>query len=85
MDRSRRGPAGPALAGGAPVTGGLPAAVAGAPYYLFTAGGILAALGIVAATFPLLARITGPRSRETTRPVRTVSHFPSGRVGSSCG
>jgi hypothetical protein len=32
----------------------------GAAYYLLTAGGVLAALGIVAATFPLLARITGP-------------------------
>jgi hypothetical protein len=32
----------------------------GIPYYLITAGGILAALGIIAATFPLLARITGP-------------------------
>jgi hypothetical protein len=32
----------------------------GAAYYLITAGGILAALGIIAATFPLLARITGP-------------------------
>jgi len=32
----------------------------GATYYLLTAGGILAALGIIAATFPLLARITGP-------------------------
>jgi hypothetical protein len=32
----------------------------GAAYYLLTAGGILVALGIVAATFPLLARITGP-------------------------
>ncbi|HEX6525658.1 MAG TPA: FtsX-like permease family protein [Streptosporangiaceae bacterium] len=32
----------------------------GATYYLITAGGILAALGIIAATFPLLARITGP-------------------------
>jgi hypothetical protein len=32
----------------------------GAAYYLLTAGGILAALGIIAATFPLLARITGP-------------------------
>ena len=32
----------------------------GAVYYLITAGGILAALGIIAATFPLLARITGP-------------------------
>jgi hypothetical protein len=32
----------------------------GAAYYLLTAGGIVAALGIIAATFPLLARITGP-------------------------
>ncbi|MGH3150203.1 MAG: FtsX-like permease family protein, partial [Streptosporangiaceae bacterium] len=32
----------------------------GTAYYLLTAGGILAALGIIAATFPLLARITGP-------------------------
>jgi hypothetical protein len=32
----------------------------GAAYYLVTAGGILAALGIIAATFPLLACITGP-------------------------
>ena len=32
----------------------------GAAYYLLTTGGILAALGIIAATFPLLARITGP-------------------------
>ena len=32
----------------------------GAAYYLLTAGGILAALAIIAATFPLLARITGP-------------------------
>jgi hypothetical protein len=34
----------------------------GAAYYLLTAGGILAALGIIAATFPLLARITGPEA-----------------------
>ena len=32
----------------------------GAAYYLLTGGGILAALCIIAATFPLLARITGP-------------------------
>ena len=32
----------------------------GAAYYLITAGGILVSLGIIAATFPLLARITGP-------------------------
>ena len=31
-----------------------------AAYYLLTAGGILAALCIIAATFPLLKRITGP-------------------------
>jgi predicted lysophospholipase L1 biosynthesis ABC-type transport system permease subunit len=37
-----------------------PMEVPGAAYYLITAGGILAALGIIAATFPLLARITGP-------------------------
>jgi hypothetical protein len=32
----------------------------GIAYYLLTAGGILVSLGIIAATFPLLARITGP-------------------------
>jgi len=32
----------------------------GAAYYLLTAGGIIVSLGIIAATFPLLARITGP-------------------------
>jgi len=32
----------------------------GAAYYLITAGGILVSLAIIAATFPLLARITGP-------------------------
>jgi hypothetical protein len=32
----------------------------GAAYYLITAGGMLAALGIVAGTFPLLERMTGP-------------------------
>ena len=32
----------------------------GAAYYLITAGGILVSLGIIAGTFPLLARITGP-------------------------
>ena len=37
-----------------------PVVAPGAAYYLMTAGGILAALGIIAATFPLLARITGP-------------------------
>jgi hypothetical protein len=38
----------------------VPMAAPGAAYYFITAGGILAALGIIAATFPLLARITGP-------------------------
>jgi FtsX-like permease family protein len=37
-----------------------PMAAPGAVYYLITAGGILVSLGIIAATFPLLARITGP-------------------------
>ena len=37
-----------------------PMVAPGAAYYLITAGGILAALGIIAATFPLLQRITGP-------------------------
>ena len=32
----------------------------GAAYYLLTAGGIIVSLGIIAAAFPLLARITGP-------------------------
>jgi hypothetical protein len=32
----------------------------GAEYYLLTGGGILVCFGIIAATFPLLARITGP-------------------------
>jgi hypothetical protein len=31
-----------------------------AAYYLFTAAGIVVSLGIIAATFPLLTRITGP-------------------------
>ncbi len=34
----------------------------GAAYYGFVAGGVLLALGIIAATFPLLARITGPEA-----------------------
>jgi hypothetical protein len=32
----------------------------GAAYYLLTAGGIITSLAIIAATFPLLTRITGP-------------------------
>ncbi len=34
----------------------------GAAYYLLTAAGIVVALGIIAATFPLLRRITGPET-----------------------
>ena len=37
-----------------------PMVAPGAAYYLITAGGILVSLGIIAATFPLLHRITGP-------------------------
>jgi hypothetical protein len=37
-----------------------PMVAPGAAYYLITAGGILVSLGIIAATFPLLKRITGP-------------------------
>jgi hypothetical protein len=37
-----------------------PMVAPGAAYYLITAGGILVSLAIIAATFPLLARITGP-------------------------
>jgi hypothetical protein len=37
-----------------------PMVAPGTAYYLLTAGGIVVSLGIIAATFPLLARITGP-------------------------
>ncbi len=37
-----------------------PMVAPGAAYYLLAAGGILVSLGIIAATFPLMARITGP-------------------------
>jgi hypothetical protein len=37
-----------------------PLVAPGATYYLLTAAGIAASLGIIAATFPLLRRITGP-------------------------
>jgi predicted lysophospholipase L1 biosynthesis ABC-type transport system permease subunit len=37
-----------------------PVVAPGIAYYLITAGGILVSLGIIAATFPLLTRITGP-------------------------
>jgi hypothetical protein len=39
-----------------------PMVAPGLPYYLLTAGGIVLSLGIIAATFPLLARITGPET-----------------------
>jgi hypothetical protein len=41
---------------------GHPIVAPGAAYYLITAGGIVVALGVIAATFPLLARITGPEA-----------------------
>jgi hypothetical protein len=37
-----------------------PMVAPGVAYYLIAVGGILVSLGIIAATFPLLARITGP-------------------------
>jgi hypothetical protein len=37
-----------------------PMVAPGAAYYLLTTAGIVVSLGIIAATFPLLARITGP-------------------------
>jgi hypothetical protein len=37
-----------------------PMVAPGAAYYLLTGGGIVVSLGIITATFPLLARITGP-------------------------
>jgi FtsX-like permease family protein len=39
-----------------------PMVAPGAAYYLLTAAGIVVSLGIIAATFPLLARITGPEA-----------------------
>ena len=39
-----------------------PMVVPGAWHYLLTAGGIIVSLAIIAATFPLLARITGPEA-----------------------
>jgi hypothetical protein len=39
-----------------------PMVAPGPAYYLLTAGGIIVSLGIIAATFPLLARITGPEA-----------------------
>jgi hypothetical protein len=38
-----------------------PMVAPGVAYYLITAGGIVVSLGIIAATFPLLERITGPK------------------------
>jgi hypothetical protein len=43
---------------------GHPMIAPGARYYPLVAGGISVSRGIIAATFPLLALITGPRSRE---------------------
>jgi hypothetical protein len=40
----------------------LPLAAPGPEYYLITAAGIAASLAIIAATFPLLRRITGPEA-----------------------
>jgi hypothetical protein len=37
-----------------------PMVAPGAAYYLLIAAGIVVSLGIIAATFPLLARTTGP-------------------------
>jgi hypothetical protein len=39
-----------------------PLVAPGAAYYLLTAAGIAASLGIIAATFPLVRRITGPET-----------------------
>jgi predicted lysophospholipase L1 biosynthesis ABC-type transport system permease subunit len=39
-----------------------PLVAPGAAYYLIVAAGIAASLGIIAATFPLLRRITGPEA-----------------------
>jgi hypothetical protein len=39
-----------------------PMVAPGATYYLLTAGGIIVSLGIIAAMFPPLARITGPEA-----------------------
>ena len=39
-----------------------PMVAPGIAYYLLTAGGIVTSLAIIAATFPLLARITGPET-----------------------
>jgi hypothetical protein len=37
-----------------------PMVAPGAAYYLLATAGIIISLGIIAATFPLLTRITGP-------------------------
>ena len=37
-----------------------PLVASGAAYYLITVAGIVVSLGIIAATMPLLRRITGP-------------------------
>jgi hypothetical protein len=39
-----------------------PMAAPGLEYYLLTVGGIIVSLAIIAATFPILTRITGPEA-----------------------
>lgn len=39
-----------------------PMAAPGTSYYLLTAGGVVISLAVITATFPLLARITGPEA-----------------------
>jgi hypothetical protein len=39
-----------------------PMVAPGLAYYLLTAGGIIVSLAIIAATFPILTRITGPEA-----------------------
>ena len=46
----------------APMSQNRPMVAPGAAYYLLTAGGIILSLAIIAATFPLLTRITGPEA-----------------------
>ena len=46
----------------APVAQNRPMVAPGAAYYLLTAGRIIISVAIIAATFPLLTRITGPEA-----------------------
>ena len=70
-----------------------PMVAPGVAYYLLTAGGILVSLGIIAATFPLLARITGPEvarnnepaSRMKTSPPLSVRRKPGEAAGPAPG